>query len=72
MNNRLKGIIALFLIVVGIAIAGLGGTLGGTDSGITDNEIINVSFYIVGFFLAFLGFGILIKLYRESRYEISV
>ncbi|MHA1542708.1 MAG: hypothetical protein ACTSQH_07005 [Candidatus Hodarchaeales archaeon] len=53
MDDRLIGSI---LIIFGLLIAGLGGTM--------SNVLLTV-FYIVGFLMAFVGLGFLLK-YRKS------
>ncbi|MFX0122812.1 MAG: hypothetical protein ACFFAE_04185 [Candidatus Hodarchaeota archaeon] len=45
------------LIIIGLAIAGFGGTMSTVESAI---------FYIAGFLLAFVGLGFFVKSYRES------
>ncbi|MFX1513161.1 MAG: hypothetical protein ACFFCQ_11285 [Promethearchaeota archaeon] len=69
MDKRLKGLLGIVLIVSGIAIASLGGTPGNTESGLTDSDIFNMSFYVIGFFIAFLGFGSLLRAYRPKSQE---
>ncbi len=54
MGDRLNGII---LIVIGLSIAGLGGTM---------SDIMYAVFYIVGFLTAFTGLGFFIKYYRKT------
>ncbi len=71
MDKQVKGFLGILLVIIGIAIAGLGGTPGQTDSGISDNAIINVGFYVIGFFIAFLGFGMLLRVYRSRTPNIS-
>lgn len=59
MGDRLNGII---LIVVGLSIAGFGGTM---------STILYAVFYIVGFLTAFTGLGFFIKYYRKTTTEID-
>ncbi len=56
MDDRLIGSI---LIILGLLIAGLGGTM--------SNVLLTV-FYIVGFLMAFVGLGFLLK-YRKSTLQ---
>jgi hypothetical protein len=56
MDDRLIGSI---LIIFGLLIAGLGGTM--------SNVLLTV-FYIVGFLMAFVGLGFLLK-YRKSTLQ---
>ena len=53
MDDRLIGSI---LIIFGLLIAGLGGTM---------SNVLLAVFYIVGFLMAFVGLGFLLK-YRKS------
>ena len=48
------------LIIIGLAIAGFGGTMSTVGSAI---------FYIVGFLVAFAGLGFFVKNYRNSSLE---
>ena len=50
-------IIGAALIIVGLAIAGYGGTMSTVESAI---------FYIVGFFVAFAGLGFFVKYSRRD------
>lgn len=50
-------IIGATLIIIGLAIAGFGGTMGTVASAI---------FYIVGFLVAFAGLGFFVKYQRKS------
>lgn len=54
MDDRLLG---SGLIVIGLLIAGLGGTM---------SNVLLAIFYIVGFLMAFVGLGLLLK-YRKAR-----
>ena len=56
MDDRLIGSI---LIVIGLLIAGLGGTM---------SNVLLAVFYIVGFLMAFVGLGFLLK-YRKSSLQ---
>ncbi|MHA1214471.1 MAG: hypothetical protein ACTSR2_02195 [Candidatus Hodarchaeales archaeon] len=59
MDNRLSGSI---LIVVGLFIAGFGGTAGDFTSSI---------YYVIGFLIAFVGLGLFLKYWKahSSRYR---
>ena len=50
-------IIGVVLIIIGLSIAGLGGTM---------SNITQALFYIIGFLLAFAGLGFLLKYYRKT------
>ncbi|MHA2307470.1 MAG: hypothetical protein ACXACU_18985 [Candidatus Hodarchaeales archaeon] len=54
MDERLTGSI---LIIIGLTIAGFGGTM---------SSIEQVIFYIIGFLMAFVGLGFFIK-YRKKQ-----
>jgi hypothetical protein len=54
MDERLTGSI---LIIIGLTIAGFGGTM---------SSIEQVIFYIIGFLMAFVGLGFFIK-YRKNQ-----
>ena len=54
MDDRLTGSI---LIILGLLIAGLGGTM---------SNVLLAVFYIVGFLMAFVGLGFLLKYRRAS------
>ena len=54
MDDRLTGSI---LIILGLLIAGLGGTM---------SNVLLAVFYIVGFLMAFVGLGLLLKYRRAS------
>ena len=56
MDDRLIGSI---LIILGLLIAGLGGTM---------SNVLLAVFYIVGFLMAFVGLGFLLK-YRKSTLQ---
>ena len=56
MDDRLIG---SMLIIFGLLIAGLGGTM---------NNVLLTVFYIVGFLMAFVGLGFLLK-YRKSTLQ---
>ena len=53
-------IIGAALIIIGLAIAGFGGTMSTVESAI---------FYIVGFLVAFAGLGFFVKYNRKSSLE---
>ena len=56
MDDRLIGSV---LIVVGLLIAGLGGTM---------SNVLLAVFYILGFLVAFVGLGFLLK-YRKANLQ---
>lgn len=53
-------IIGAFLVVIGLSIAGFGGTMSTVESAI---------FYIVGFLVAFAGLGFFLKYQRRASLE---
>lgn len=53
-------IIGTGLIIIGLSVAGLGGTMSTIEYAI---------FYIVGFLIAFVGLGFLLKYHRKSSIE---
>lgn len=57
MDERLAG---SFLIIVGLSIAGLGGTMSSIQQAIS---------YIVGFLMAFVGLGFFIKNRKKKIHE---
>lgn len=56
-------IIGAALIIIGLSIAGFGGTM---------STIVQAIFYVVGFLTAFAGLGFLLKYYRKSSIENQV
>ncbi|MFW9777359.1 MAG: hypothetical protein ACFFE8_00815 [Candidatus Heimdallarchaeota archaeon] len=50
--------VGTILIIAGLLIAGFGGTLG---------DWTETLFYIVGFLVAFVGLGLLLKYYRRTQ-----
>jgi hypothetical protein len=53
-------IIGAALIIIGLAIAGFGGTM---------STIVSAIFYIVGFLVAFAGLGFFVKYKRKTSLE---
>ena len=53
-------VIGAGLIIIGLSIAGLGGTM---------SSILYAIFYSVGFLIAFAGLGFFLKYYRKSSKE---
>lgn len=55
MDDRLLG---AALIIIGLSIAGFGGTMG---------DIISALFYIIGFLIAFAGLGLFVKYWKSTK-----
>jgi hypothetical protein len=51
-------IVGAALVIVGLLMAGFGGTIGDWTSAL---------FYIIGFLIAFVGLGLLLKYYRKTQ-----
>lgn len=51
-------VVGAALIIFGLLMAGFGGTM---------NDWTRALFYIVGFVVAFIGLGILLKYYRKTQ-----
>ena len=63
MNDNQRAVIGIILVIVGLTIAFMGGAMG---HGV-DNYFIGLLSYAGGFIIAFIGMGVLLKVYQKRK-----